>query len=100
MNNSRKNFVASAVLLVKEQIDIDITFEKMDAIVGDAMEDEWGNPNYEYTEASASMDTAPREEIFDLVSMFYLGKYWPCYGDKVDFDQFLSDLKQAVLKKV
>ena len=95
MNTSKENFLASAVLSVKQRFDIDISLEKLTNIVGDKMKDEW--ELFTYEDASPYMDTAPCEEVADLIALHYLGRRWPTYAEKgIDIHQFLRNLEEKI----
>lgn len=98
MNTSRDNFVASAVLAIEQYTGISLPFEKVDEIVGNKMEYEWGDPNFEYKQVSSSMDTSPREEVMELLALHYIGRNWPCYMDHVDMKGFSTELVKNMMK--
>jgi hypothetical protein len=97
MNTSKENFLRSAVLVLQDRYDINLSYEKVAEIIGDKMEDEW--TNFEYEDVSPFMDTAPREEIGEIVSMHYLGRSWPTYGEKVDMKDFHKNLTQKIAQE-
>lgn len=98
MNDSRKNFVESAVLMLADHAGIHLSFEKLSEIIGDQMDDEF--TTFPYTEISPYMDTAPREEVMDLISKHYMDRYWPCYSDQVDMDDFMTQLDRKIQEDV
>lgn len=93
-SSSRNNFMASAKEMIKSQMGIDLTLEQVTTIVGDKMDGEW--QNFDYKEVSKYMDTAPRENIMDIVAEHYLGRPWPTYGERVNMEHFIEDLMTSV----
>lgn len=93
MKTSKENFLLSAQMMLENRVGAKWSVEKLDEIIGVKMEDEY--TDFEYGEASCYMDTAPREEIFELLSAHYLGKNWPCYSDKVDMNDFMESFWKA-----
>jgi len=96
MSTSKENFLRSAVLVLRDRYGIDLSYEKVAEIIGDKMEDEW--TNFEYEDVSPYMDTSPREEIGEIVSMHYLGRSWPTYGEKVDMEEFYKNLDEKIAR--
>ena len=94
MNTSRENFIRSAMLVIEDYCGINLPFEKVSEIVGDSMEKEWGT--YEYTEVSVFMDTAPREDVMDLVAQHYLGRGWPSYGENIDINDWIMSMNNSI----
>lgn len=94
MKTSRENFIGSAVLVIEEYSRLKLSFEKVSEIIGNKMEDEW--TDFEYDEVSIFMDTCARERVADIVSNYYLGRDWPSYYEKVDIEEFLELLEQKV----
>jgi hypothetical protein len=94
MNTSKENFLKSAVIVAEDRFGLTISLEKMTEIIGDKMAREWNS--FEYTEVSPYMDTAPREEIADIIAMHYTGNYWPTYGDNIDPKEFWKNLVEKV----
>jgi hypothetical protein len=94
MSDSRKNFIESARLMLSDRVGIDLTFEKLSEIIGNQMDDEF--TEFPYTSVSPSMDTSPREQVMELVSMYYMGRYWPCYADNVDMNDFMDQLERKI----
>lgn len=90
MSDSRKNFIESARLMLSNREGIQLSFEKLSEIIGNQMDDEF--TAFPYMEVSPYMDTAPREEVMELVSMYYMGRPWPCYSDNVDMNDFMAQL--------
>lgn len=97
MNPSKENFLKSAVLSVKNRFGLSIDFETLAEIVGDKMDREW--KTYQYTEVSEYMDTAPCEDLADLICFHYTGEYWPAYSDRVNFDEFWNNLMNKMKEK-
>jgi hypothetical protein len=93
MNASRENFVKSAVLVIKEYVGINLSYDKVDEILGDKMKDEW--TNFDYSDVSTFMDTSPREDVMDFVAFHYLDRYWPTYGESANMEAFMSNLISA-----
>lgn len=90
MNTSKENFLKSAVLSVEERFGISIKLEKLTEIVGDKMDREW--KNFEYNEVSKYMDTSPCEDVADLIAQHYTGGFWPTYSSKVNMADWFNDL--------
>lgn len=95
---SRTNFLESARLMIDYELEICLTLDQVEKIIGDKMDSEW--QNFDYKEASQYMDTAPREEIVDLLALHYLGRSWPTYGEKVNMDEFMKNFYEAFYKAV
>jgi hypothetical protein len=94
MNNSQENFLKSAVLSAEESFGIKLSLEKMTQIIGDKMDYEW--KSYEYSEPSPYMDTSPREQIAEIIAIYYLGRPWPCYAENVNMEEFYDQLEQKM----
>lgn len=94
MSTSKENFLASAVLVAKDTYLLDISLEKMAEIIGDKMESEWTAFNYD--DVSPFMDTAPREDIADIIAMHYLGRPWPNYGERLNIHDFVKMLQEKI----
>jgi hypothetical protein len=97
MNTSRENFIGSAALIIEDYCGISLPLEKVSEIIGDKMEDEWNE--YEYDEVSPFMDTSPREEVMNIVAEYFLRRSWPTYADRVDMEEWFSSLHDAVNEK-
>jgi hypothetical protein len=97
MNTSKENFLRSSVLVLHDRCGIDLSYEKVSEIIGDKMEDEW--TNFQYEDVSPFMDTVPREEIANIICMHYLGRSWPTYGEKINMETFLDRLYEKVNKE-
>lgn len=97
MNTSRENFIGSAALVIEDCCGIKLSIEKVSEIIGDKMDREWNT--FEYREVSPFMDTAPREELMDIVAEHFLGRSWPTYGDRVNMEEWFSSLYDAVKEK-
>ena len=91
MDISKQNFLQSAVLSVKKRFGLDIGLEKLTVIIGDKMDHEWKEIHYK--DASPYMDTYPCEQVVELIAKHYLGRSWPTYGDKINFDDFWNELQ-------
>lgn len=94
---SKQIFLQTAVLSFKERFGIELSIDTMETIIGSAMDREW--KAFPYTVVSQYMDTAPCEEIADLVAFHYLKEYWPTGIDRVDFVDFYGRLKDAIEKE-
>lgn len=57
-------------------------FEQRQALVGEAKE-------------FGVNDTLTREILMDELSRALVGRAWPCYGDKVDINQFVAEIHNA-----
>jgi hypothetical protein len=97
MNTSRENFIASAALVIEDYCGIKLSIEKVSEIIGDKMDDEWSE--YEYDEVSPFMDTSPREYVMDIVAEYFLDRSWPTYGDWANMEEWFSSLYDAVKEK-
>lgn len=94
MSESKENFLKSAVLVAEDSWGLTISLEKLTEIIGDTMKDEW--TLFKYEDVSYFMDTAPREEIADLISLHYLGREWPKYGENVDIQAFVKSINNKI----
>lgn len=95
---SKQIFLQTAVLSFKERFGIELPIDTMETIIGSAMDHEW--KTFPYTVVSQYMDTAPCEEIADLVAFHYLEEYWPTGScdARMMFD-FYGKLKVAIEKE-
>ena len=98
MNTSKENFMASAALVIEDYCGIKLPIEKVSEIIGDKMDSEW--KTYEYNEVSPFMDTAPREDVMDIVAEHFLGRPWPTYGDNIDINEFWDNLMNKMKEDV
>lgn len=94
MKTSKQNFLESAVLVAADSYGLSISLEQITEILGDKMEKEW--TNFEYNEVSHFMDTAPREDIADHIAFHYLGRYWPTYSESVDIQAFVKSINDKI----
>lgn len=94
MSESKENFLKSAVLVAEDSWGLTISLEKLTEIIGDTMEDEW--TLFKYEDVSYFMDTAPREEIADRISLHYLGREWPKYDEKLDIGEYVKRLQRKI----
>lgn len=94
MNTPKENFMASAALVIEDYCGIKLPIEKVSEIIGDKMDSEW--KNFEYNEVSPFMDTAPREEVMDIVAEHFLGRSWPRYGDNIDINDWIMSMNKAM----
>ncbi len=90
----RCNFIWCAHNMMKEYAGIDIPAAKLDKIIGDKMDSEW--QEYDYDPNDYSMDTSPREEVFDIIAEYYLGHPWPMYMDNADMTDYMIRLCAAI----
>lgn len=93
VQNGRQNrYLRPDVDIVQHLVDIceiDFTREQVQTLLDDNEDlvsdiDEWGY-----------WDTEVRGRLASMVTRHLLGRRWPTYGDKVDIDQFVEDLKAA-----
>ena len=94
MINSRENFIGSAVLVIEDNTGVKLTIEKVSEIIRDKMDHEW--KTFEDDEVTIYMDTSPRENVIELLAQHYLGRGWPTYMDKVNIDDFCTELKEKM----
>lgn len=94
MNTSRENFIASAALVIEDYCGIKLPIEKVSEIIGDKMDSEW--KTFEYKEVSPFMDTAPREDVMDIVAEHFLGRPWPTYGNDIDINDWIMSINKAM----
>jgi hypothetical protein len=97
MNTSRENFIASAALVIEDYCGIKLPIEKVSEIIGDKMDSEW--KTFEYKEVSPFMDTAPREDVMEIVAQHFLGRSWPTYGDDIDINDWIMTLNATMKEK-
>lgn len=91
------SFVHASVNMMEDWCGIsDIGLDTMSDIIGKNFDDEIRNVLYDPN--SSNMDTCVREDVMDCVAQYFLGEYWPCYGNKRAGD-FETDLKLAIQKK-
>lgn len=98
MNTSRENFIGSAALVIEDYCGIKLSIEKVSEIIGDKMKHEW--EAFEYDEVSPYMDTAPRENVMDIVAEHFLGRSWPTYGDDIDINDWIMSMNAAMKENV
>lgn len=95
---SKQIFLQTAVLSFKERFGIELPIDTMETIIGSAMDHEW--KTFPYTVVSQYMDTAPCEEIADLVAFHYLEVDWPTGFDcDLQFADFYFKLKVTIEKE-
>jgi hypothetical protein len=92
----RCSFVWAAHNMLKDRAGLVINPQKLDTIIGDAMEYEWQDIVYDPNDYD--MDTAPRENVFDLVSEHYLGHPWPMIMDNMDINDYFMRLEAEIEK--
>jgi hypothetical protein len=89
--------MGSATLLINDYCDVLLSVEQVAEIVGDKMDSEW--MNIEYNDVSPFMDTAPREDIMDIVANHFLGRHWPTYAENTNMREWYTDLHAAIQRK-
>jgi hypothetical protein len=90
----RTNFVHCAHNMLRHRLGINIPAEKLSVIIGDEMDWEWADIDYDPN--SPYMDTAPREVVMELVAQHYTGRSWPTYVDYEDMEEFEEALFSAI----
>lgn len=58
--------------------------------------EELADGSYDKSDDIFGLDTCVRDQLFDAVSMFYVGKEWPRNIDKVNFEEFHEELLQSI----
>lgn len=87
------SFIHCVKSMLKNEIGLNFKFEFLIDLLEDDMKYEY--LEFDYDPNNSSMDTSPREHVFDLLSQKLLGHPWPSYKDKLDVDLFEKNLKEA-----
>lgn len=95
-NERRYNFVVTVHHALKRMLDVNVNMETIDSIIGDQMNDEY--KNFSYEDMDSHLETSPREQLLNIMSMHFIGKKWPKVGSMSDseFKEFLDELKKEM----
>lgn len=97
-NQSRYYFVNTIRKELKRILGVNLTNEKIDTIIGDQMNDEY--KNFSYKDMDEYLETSPREEVLNIMSLYFINREWPKVGtmDESKFNDFLDELKKEMNK--
>lgn len=95
----RCNLIHAAHSMLKHRELINISLSALAEAIGKKLDWEIEDEDVVYDPESPYMDTIVRDAVMDAVAEHFLGRPWPCNGDRVDMHQFLEELDAAIKNK-
>lgn len=97
-NKRRYEFVVTVRRSLKRMLGVNLSNERIDAIIGDQMNDEY--KNFFYKDMDEYLETSPRDDVLNIMSLYFINKKWPRVGtmSESEFKDFLDELKKEMNK--
>lgn len=92
----RYNFVTTIHRAMKRMFGVNLSKEKIDFIIGDEMNEEY--KQFSYKDMDEYLETEPRDQLLNIISMHFIGEKWPKVGSisDSDFEIFLNKVKKEM----